>query len=185
MKSSIAARGVVTVAIAGFLGACVQSTAPEAPAPDLRLRSEVSNMLGEAAADAAKAQETLARVQISRTKPAPLPLDESSLPAELKRPATIDWSGPAHEAARKISQMVGYDFHIVGNPPSIPPMIHFNLVDVPAAKALEQIGLQAYPFGEVAVDPNVKRVEFRYIQAQTGQHPKSASGISPAFGAHK
>jgi defect-in-organelle-trafficking protein DotD len=64
-------------------------------------------------------------------------------------------------------------------------MIHFNLVDVPAAKALEQIGLQAYPFGEVAVDPNVKRVEFRYIQAQTGQQPTSATGISPAFGVQK
>lgn len=185
MKSSFAARGAVVLAFAGFLAACNQTTAPEAPAPDLRLRSDVSDMLGEAASDAAKAQENLARVQISRTKPAPLPLDETSLPPELKRPTTIEWSGPAHLAAERIAALIGYEFRIVGNPPSIPPMTHLNLVDVPAAKALEQIGFDAFEAGEVAVDPNVKRVEFRYIQKQTGRHPQSAAGISPAFGAHK
>lgn len=142
--------------------------------------AEIDARLAEAANKAAKAQENLARVQIARTKPAPLPLDESALPEELKRPATIDWSGPAHEAARKIAALIGYSFAITGNPPSIPPMIHMSVEDVTAAKALENIGLQAYPFGEVTVDPNVKRVEFRYLQAQ--QQPRTPAGTSPVFG---
>ena len=142
--------------------------------------AEIDSRLAEAAQKAAKAQENLARVQIARTKPAPLPLDESSLPEELRRPATVDWSGPAHEAARKIAALIGYSFAVTGNPPSIPPMVHVSVADVSAAKALENIGLQAYPFGEVTIDPNVKRIEFRYLQAQ--QQPRSPAGTSPVFG---
>ncbi len=140
----------------------------------------VDKALSEAAGKAAKAQETLARVQVSRTQPTPSALDEASLPEELKRPATIDWSGPAHEAARKVAGLIGYEFKITGNPPSIPPMIHVSAEDISAAKALEDIGLQSFPFGEVSVDPNVKRVEFRYLQAQ--QQPIKATGTSPSWG---
>lgn len=142
------------------------------PSADLRLTKAVE--------EAAKAQTDFARVQIARTKPAPLPLDESALPEELKRPASIEWSGPAHEAARRVAALTGYSFQITGNPPSIPPVVHVSMKDVPAAKALENIGLQAFPFGEVSVDPNMKRIEFRYLQAQ--QQPISARGTSPSWG---
>lgn len=142
--------------------------------------AEIDSRLAEAAQKAAKAQENLARVQIARTKPAPLPLDESALPEELKRPATIDWSGPAHEAARKIAALIGYSFTVTGNPPSIPPMVHVSVADVSAAKALENIGLQSFPFGEVTVDPNIKRVEYRYLQAH--QQPRAPAGTSPILG---
>jgi len=160
------------------LGACA-SPKPVAVEPS-SLQAEVQESLAKAASQAAEAQATLARIQVARTKPAPSSLDETALPEELKRPATLDWSGPAHEAARRIAALIGYQFQVVGNQPSIPPMIHVSLTDVPAAKALEQIGLQSSPFGEVSLDPNVKRVEFRYLQAQH-QQPQNPRGTSPSL----
>lgn len=177
--TSYAIKSGLLAAACIALAACGTNSAKDSPRPP-SLSVDVDGKLAAAADTAAKAQETLARVQVARTKPAPLPLDETSLPEELKRPATIDWSGPAHEAARKVAALIGYSFAVTGNPPSIPPMVHVSSVDVPAAKALENIGMQAYPFGEVAVDPNAKRVEFRYLQAQ--QQPRTPAGTSPSFG---
>jgi len=179
MKANQIKMALIAAASCLTLAACGTNSQKQA-VPQYSGGSEVDRMLAEAASKAADAQQTLARVQVARTKPAPSPLDESSLPEELKRLATIDWSGPAHEAARKVAALVGYSFAVTGNPPSIPPMVHVSATDVTAAKALENIGLQAYPFGEVTVDPNVKRIEFRYLQAQ--QQPRSAAGASPAFG---
>lgn len=180
MKSNCLKMALVAAASCLMLAACGTKSAKDTATPRYAGGTDVDRMLAEAASKAAEAQETLARVQVARTRPAPSPLDESSLPEELKRLATIDWSGPAHEAARKVAALIGYSFAVTGNPPSIPPMVHVSATDVTAAKALENIGLQAYPFGEVTVDPNVKRVEFRYLQAQ--QQPRSAAGSSPAFG---
>lgn len=165
-------------AFALVLGGCATS-APTATTEPSTLRADVEDSIAKAASRAAEAQETLARVQVSRSKPSPLPVQDANLPEDLRRPATIEWSGPAHEAARRLAALVGYQFSVVGNPPSVPPIVHVSVKDVPAGKALEQVGLQAYPFGEVAVDPNSRRVEFRYLQAQ--QQPQSVRGASPAF----
>ncbi|WP_315921699.1 DotD/TraH family lipoprotein [Mesorhizobium sp. SP-1A] len=163
-----------------FLASCA-STGTKTPVDTgYRGAAEIEQKIASATMTAAKAQENLARVQIARTKPAPLPLDESNLPPELLTPATINWTGPAHEAAKRIAALIGYSFAVTGNPPAIPPSVNISLVDVPAAKALENIGLQAFPFGEVSVDPNVKRVEFRYLQQH--QQPRSVAGSSPKFG---
>jgi defect-in-organelle-trafficking protein DotD len=171
---------VLAVSASLMLAGCGTTKVSDPEISDAYGNQQIDKQMADAATRAVKAQETLARVQIARTTPAPLPLDETNLPEELKRPATIDWSGPAQEAARKIASLVGYQFQITGNPPSVPPSIHISVEDVTAAKALEQIGLQAYPFGEVAVDPNVKRIEFRYLQAQ--QQPITPTGTSPSWG---
>lgn len=180
MKSVRIVWGVSVLTASVLLASC--GTTPQEANVDTSFMTRVDNRLADAAEQAAKAQADLARVQKARTKPSPLPLDEigMNLPEELKRPATLKWSGPAHEAAQRISALVGYQFSIVGNPPSIPPVIHVSLQDVPAAKALEQIGLQAFPFGEVAVDPNQKRIEFRYLQEQS--QPITPRGTSPSWG---
>lgn len=171
---------VIAVSSVVFLASCASQRAPESNLSPHYGSQTIDQKLATAATTAAKAQENLARIQIARTAPSPSMLDETDLPEELQRPATIDWSGPAHEAAQKIANLIGYSFKITGNRPSIPPMVHVSVVDISAAKALEDIGLQAYPFGEVAVDPNAKRIEFRYLQAQ--QQPLRAAGTSPAWG---
>jgi defect-in-organelle-trafficking protein DotD len=170
----------IMVATSVWLGGCASKKAPENDISDVYSNQAIDKELASSISRVAKAQETLARVQVARTTPTPSALDETNLPEELKRPATIDWSGPAHEAAEKIANLVGYQFKITGNRPSIPPMIHVSVEDVSAAKALEDIGLQAFPFGEVSVDPNAKRIEFRYLQAQ--QQPIRPKGTSPSWG---
>jgi len=178
---SVGTKKALLAAGAGLILASCASTAPKSSVDTgYRGIAEVDSKIASSVQIAAKAQENLARVQIARTKPAPLPLDESNLPPELLTPATINWSGPAHEAAKRIAALIGYSFAITGNTPAIPPSINISLVDVPAAKALENIGLQAFPFGEVSVDPNIKRVEFRYLQQH--QQPRSVAGSSPKFG---
>jgi defect-in-organelle-trafficking protein DotD len=180
MKSVRIVWGAAALSAVVLLSSC--GTKPQEATLDSSYMTSVDNRLNKAAEQAAKAQTDLARIQKARTNPSPLPLDEigMNLPDELKRPATLEWSGPAHEAAKRIAALVGYQFSVVGNPPSIPPVIHVSLQEVPAAKALEQIGLQAFPFGEVAVDPNQKRVEFRYLQEQT--QPVTPRGTSPSWG---
>lgn len=171
---------VLAVLATAMLASCGTSKVPDNDVSDVYGDQSIDKQLGEAAKIAAKAQERLARIESARTTPAPSALDETSLPEELKRPATVDWSGPAHEAASKLAALIGYDFKITGNRPSVPPMVHVSASDVSVAKALEDIGLQAFPFGEVSVDPNAKRVEFRYLQAQ--QQPTRPEGTSPAWG---
>lgn len=180
-QMSIKAVLIASVAAATLLMAgCSTTKTPDNDISDVYNNQTIDKELADAVSRASKAQETLARVQVARTTPTPSALDESSLPEELKRPATIDWSGPAHEAAAKIANLVGYQFKITGNRPPIPPMVHVSVEDISAAKALEDIGLQAFPFGEVSVDPNAKRIEFRYLQAQ--QQPIKAAGTSPSWG---
>lgn len=176
-------KAVITAILAAstiWLAGCTTTKTPENDISEVYGNQVIDKELAEAAGRAAKAQETLARVQVARTAPTPSALDEASLPEELKRPATIDWSGPAHDAAEKIAVLIGYQFKETGNRPSIPPMVHVSAEDISAAKALEDIGLQAFPFGEVSVDPNAKRIEFRYLQAQ--QQPVRANGTSPSWG---
>lgn len=172
-------RNVLALGVAGLLlASCGTKTAE----PNLPYEGSVriENKLAKAAEIAAKAQDELARVQIARTKPSAPLLDEATLPEELKRPATLSWAGPAEDAARKIAALVGYSFQITGNPPSTPPSIQIDFKDITAGMALYQIGVQAYPFGEVGVDTVSKRVEFRYLQAQ--QQPVRPEGTSPSWG---
>lgn len=165
--------------MAGALGACGQTVAQVDPNAELAIRAageEAALRLSESAERAATAQAELARIQEARTRPAPRPFDETlaGVPVELRKTATIEWSGPATEAARRVAAIVGYSFTIVGNPPATPPMVNVHLREVAAAKAFEDIGLQAQPFGQVVVDPNTRRVEFRYL------NPPASAGASVA-----
>ena len=127
----------------------------------------VTSLLEQVSLDAATAQEKLIQIQLSRTAPSPFPVNELKVPSELKRPTTLIWTGPAEEAAIKLAQLVDYHFQVVGNPPAIKPIVYLNFKNSPVIKILEQIGLQSFPVGEVIVDPNIKRIEYRYLNSQT------------------
>lgn len=171
---------VLAVGAVGLLLASCGTKADKDPALPYEGSIRIENKLAKAAETAAKAQDELARVQIARTKPSAPLLDEKSLPEKLKRPATLSWSGPAEDAARKIAALVGYSFQVTGNPPSTPPAIQIDFNDITAGMALYHIGVQAFPFGEVAVDATTERVEFRYLQAH--QQPVRPEGTSPSWG---
>ncbi len=175
----------VAAAVAVALGGCAKS------AKDSRLdeldsnsRRAVEDSLAQSAARAARAQETLAQVERSRTEPAPPSLDVAGLPPELRRPATMNWSGPGQEAARQMAGMVGYEFRIVGNPPPNLPMVSIAQTDAPVGKIVEDIGLQVQGMAQIVVDPNLKRVEFRYVAAYPAVGPAPAGVRGYARGSY-
>jgi defect-in-organelle-trafficking protein DotD len=152
------------------LSACAQQqTANIATVPyDPALRGEVEQQLSASAARSANALETLSMIQRARTAPAAPTLDETSLPDELRRKATVEFNGPAIEIARELAANIGYGFIETGNPPAVEGLVNIDEHDVSVAKALEDVGLQAQRFATVIVDPNLRRVEFRNETAMGG-----------------
>lgn len=148
------------------LGACAAqggSSTASNPAWSGHSEAKAEDLLAQSADRAAKARETLARVERTRTPPAPTPVDETGLPPELRLPTTVDWSGPAPEVAERLAAGIGYEFRILGNPPANPPMANLSVQDLSVVKVLEDIGLQVQPGAQIVIDPNARRVEFRYL----------------------
>jgi len=144
-----------------------------------RPMAEAQMRLAESASTAAAAQQELVRIQTARTLPAPAPVNENlaGVPEALRRPTTMQWSGPGDEPTRRIAGIVGYEFRVVGNPPATKPMINVSLDNVPAVKALEDIGNQIQPFAQIVVDANLKRIEYRYLVVNGG----AAASARPAM----
>lgn len=160
------------------LAALVPLAACNAPAAGLNnvpydpaIVGEVDQLLLAAATHSVSALDTLAMIQRARTAPRASTLDESQLPEELRRKVTLEWSGPANEAVRKIASNIGYGFIEPGNPPAHPALVSIDLKDIGAAKALEDIGNQVFASATVIVNPNTKTVEFRN---------ETAPGVGPA-----
>jgi defect in organelle trafficking protein DotD len=162
MRAPLAATAVVVlaVALAGCSSRIKDSRTEEL---DSASRQMVADSLAQSADRAARAQESLAQVERARSEPAPPSLDVTGLPPELRRQATMTWSGPGAAAARETAGLIGYEFRVVGNPPAAQPMVNVNARDLPVAKILEDIGLQVQGSAQVVVDANLKRVEFRYV----------------------
>lgn len=138
---------------------------PQAPQWDQRSRTEIGDLLAASARRATAAIETLVMIEKARTQPAASPIEETGLPEELARLATIEWSGPAQELVQKIAEGVGYGFSVSGRRPATPVMAQVSQRDQPIAKALENVGMQAVRFATVVVDPNRRKIEFRYDAA--------------------
>lgn len=158
---------VVAILTASLLGACSLNTGldPKVEAEALRPMADASQSLANSADRASKAQEDLVRIQTARTLPAPAPVDETlaGVPDELRRPTTLQWTGPGAEAAAKIAVIIGYGFRVVGNPPATLPTINVSADGIPAVKVLEDIGNQVQPFAQLVVDAKLKRMEYRYL----------------------
>src|SRR3546814_19557541 len=91
------------VAMAFLLGACAAQK--QVPAPMMEPvwdgTEEVSDLLAESAQRAVSAHETLAMIERTPDQPAPSPLDEPTLPPELQRAPSIDWTRSGVEEAAK------------------------------------------------------------------------------------
>ncbi|AOG03483.1 DotD/TraH family lipoprotein [Bosea sp. RAC05] len=158
-------RALVCAAFATSLtvmGGCASKVAVEAPVVE---GPDASKLLAESADRAARAQEELARIQTARTAPVPRPVEENlaGVPDDLRRTATMEWSGPAEEAARRMAAIVGWDFRVIGNAPATPVMVSVSMRDIAAVKIMENIGLQAQPFAQVAAIASQRRIEFRHL----------------------
>lgn len=170
----------IATILSAVAGGCAQQHRPlnaEEQAAIAAAGQRAADKLAESSERAATAQAELARIQEARTRPAPRPFDETlaGVPSELRRAVTLEWSGPGVEAARRVATIVGYEFRIVGNPPATPVSVHVSQRESPAAKVLEDIGLQSQPFGQVVVDPNVRRIEYRFLNVAGRPAPRGLS----------
>jgi len=66
------------------------------------------------------------------------------------------------DLASEMARNIGYTFAVTGDVPPVPIMVAVSSVNEPAVKVFENIGFQVAQFAEVFVDPNGKRIEFRY-----------------------
>lgn len=153
---------ILTVSTIAAIAAGCASKSPAEQHP--RHQAAVTDILAKSAARATHAQETLAMIQRARTEPAMSSLNLNGLPPELVQPATMKWSGHGEDAVRRIAQMIGYEFRVMGNRPPQGPNVQVNATDQPVAKVLEDVGLQIQADASLNVDPNLRIIEFRYAE---------------------
>ncbi len=164
-------RSALVLTLVGTVSACTDNPFLSSTTPvdnnnwDSVAAEQIDLQLADAAERAAKANEMLAQVERLRTAPQEPSIDGetiSALPSELQRPTTVNWTGPATDLAGEISRNIGYGYSVTGKEPSVPIMVSISATDEPAIKVLEDIGYQVAQFGEIIVDPDMKRLEFRY-----------------------
>ena len=133
---------------------------------DSAAADQIDDRLSDSAERASDASETLAQIERTRTAPVEESLDGNGIdgmPPELQRPTTVEWTGPAPDLVNELARNIGYDYAIVGTTPPVDVMVSVSAVDTPAIKVFEDIGYQVSKFAEVFVDPNGKRIEFRFL----------------------
>lgn len=164
MRMTNLRRALLVTVTAASLAACAQTgrLPPLDGNTAADIRSDVEQQMAESAARAANSLETLAMIQRARTAPAPSAIDESTLPPELARKATVEYTGPVAELVRELATTIGYAFLETGNRRGAPGMVSVDSRDISVAKVLEDAGLQVQAYATVIVDPNMKRIELRY-----------------------
>ena len=139
--------------LAGSLAGCVswapaplQAVAPTAGKPDA---AEVR--LVEAAERAERALASLARALPAPDPQSGLPrLDR--VPAALRTPVTLDWTGPVEALAAELARRAGYRFHAAGRPPARPLIVTVEADGEPLIALLRDTGLRAGGAATLTVD---------------------------------
>ena len=161
---------IIAVSCGAALTACAPMEGSRTTAVSPSIRSEVDQQIAQSGAEAAQALRQLAAIQRART-PAPSPaVPESSLPEDLRRRASFEWSGPAQGLVRELASRAGYTYRETGNPPAQPVQVNISLRDTMVGQALADTGLQVQRVATVIVDPNTRSIEFRH-DAGSSQRP--------------
>ncbi len=152
---------------------------------DSAAAKQIDERISQSAERATDANETLSQIERTRTAPTETSItgeDLASLPPELQRPTTVEWTGPAVDLVSELSRNIGYTFAVVGQEPSIDIMVSVSAVDEPAVKVFEDVGYQVSQYAELFMDPNAKRVEFRYLSDHHAANNHVDAPSSPKTG---
>ena len=128
------------------------ATRPPPPAPD-----PAEMRLAEAAE---RAERALAR--LARTLPPPdaagaMPALEG-MPATLRRPVTLDWTGPVETVAAMLAGRAGYRFLQAGRPPARPLVVSVEAEGTPLIAVLRDAALRAGEAATLTVDAAAQTV---------------------------
>jgi defect-in-organelle-trafficking protein DotD len=144
-------------ALAGCQGNPVRIDNPQLVAePD-----QVSAMLAQAADRSSKAMEQLAAIEQTRAPQVDMS-PPSDLPPELQRGVTINWVGPAANAAKMMAERASYSFRVIGDEPPTPIVVTLDQENVPIFDVLRSIGLQMGNRADLNVDAANRSVELHY-----------------------
>ena len=139
--------------LTGPLAGCVSWT-PDPPAtvaPAGRSPDPAEMRLVEAVERAERALASLARALPAPGRESGLP-DANILPAALRRPVTLDWTGPIEALAADLSRRAGYRFALAGRAPARPLIVAVEAKDEPLIAVLRDLGLRAGGAATLTVD---------------------------------
>ena len=132
-------------------------------APDSPARSDPAGTLvpetrlAEAVERAERALASLARAALAPDPEPGLP-DADSLPAALRVPVTLDWTGPVEALAEELARRAGYRFAEAGRPPARPLIVAVEAEDEPLIAVLRDAGLRAGAAATLTVDGAARTV---------------------------
>ena len=139
--------------LAGPLSGCVSLTpdAPAAVAPVPATPDPAEMRLVEAVERAERALASLARALPAPHPESALP-GANTLPAALRRPVTLDWTGPVEALAADLARRAGYGFAQAGRAPSRPLIVAVVAKDEPLIAVLRDLGFRAGTAAMLTVD---------------------------------
>ena len=143
--------GLLAGPLAGPLAGCVSWTS-EPPATVAPVRTDPAEIrLVEAVERAERALAALARALPAPDPESGLP-PVDGVPEELRRPVTLDWTGPVEVLAADLARRAGYRFAQAGRPPARPPIVAIAAKDEPLIAVLRDLGLRAGEAATLTVD---------------------------------
>ena len=84
--------------------------------------------------------------------------DSASLPAALRAPVTLDWTGPVEALAEELARRAGYRFAEAGRPPARPLIVAVEAAGKPLIAVLRDAGLRAGAAATLTVDAAARTV---------------------------
>ncbi|MDE0051604.1 MAG: DotD/TraH family lipoprotein [Rhodospirillales bacterium] len=151
---------VLPVLLAGLLAGPLAGCSMWAPLPVAALDSPVrpdpaETRLVEAVERAERALASLAQAAPAADPELP---DADSLPAALRAPVTLDWTGPVDALAEELARRAGYRFAEAGRPPARPLIVAVEAEGEPLIAVLRDAGLRAGAAATLTVDAAARTV---------------------------
>lgn len=129
---------------------------------------KVSAMLADAADRAANSLETLAAIETTRGPDIAAP-SIGNAPAELLRPVSLYWNGPAEQVSRTMANQAGYRFKTVGSRSATELIVLIDVERSTIIDVLRDIGLQLGTRADIKVDAQQRSVELHYAPNNRNQ----------------
>jgi hypothetical protein len=74
------------------------------------------------------------------------------------------WNGPAKKAVEYIGLLTGYRVATHGTPPAVEPLVALNVVQVPAHRVLQNIGIQIGDTAGIQVRESIREITLVYVK---------------------
>lgn len=153
LLGAAALAGLLAVQLSGCVswGTLGPETEPRRAAAAPATPDPAEARLVEAAERAERALASLARALPVSDPQSGLP-DPDSVPAALRRPVTVDWSGPIEALTAELARRAGYRFAEAGRSPARPLIVTVEAHREPLIAVLRDAGLRAGGAATLIVD---------------------------------